>query len=165
MPSALAPSFEDAAQQRRAADLGIWIFLATEVLFFGVLFAAYAFMRLAHPTGFAAGSRLTDVVLGSANTAVLLTSSLTMALSVRAAKLGAARASATWLAATAALGILFLLIKGAEYRIDYGEQLVPAVNFAYAGADARGVELFFVMYFLATLIHALHLAIGIALVR
>ncbi len=87
--AAIAPQFDDAEQQRSASNLGIWIFLATEVLFFGVLFAAYAITRVRYPEAFAVGSRLTNITLAGINTAVLLTSSLTMALGVHAAKEGA----------------------------------------------------------------------------
>ena len=159
-----ARQFDDAQQQRIASDLGIWIFLASEMLFFGVLFAAYAFLRYRHPGAFVAGSRLTDVTLGSLNTGVLLTSSLTMALGVRAAKLGRRRALIGLLCATAALGLVFLIIKGSEYYLDYVHHLIPGPDFAYSGADAGQVELFFYLYFFATGIHALHLIIGICVV-
>ena len=159
-----ARQFDDTQQQRSASDLGIWVFLASEVLFFGALFAAYAFTRFRYPEAFAAASRLTDVALGSVNTGVLLTSSLTMALGVRAAKLGARRALIGWLAATAALGLVFLAIKGGEYYLDYMQHLVPGLNFQYAGPDSRQVELFFYLYFFTTGVHALHLVVGIGIV-
>jgi cytochrome c oxidase subunit 3 len=141
-------------------------FLASEMLFFGALFAVYAFLRYRYPEAFAAGSRLTDIALGSLNTGVLLTSSLTMALGVRAAKLGHRRALIRWLGATAALGLLFLAIKGAEYHLDYTKHLIPGLNFQYAGAgvDARQVEMFFYLYFFTTGVHAVHLIIGIGVV-
>src|SRR5689334_16259892 len=87
----VAEQFDDERQQRAAADLGMWVFLASEVLFFGVLFAVYVFVRLRHPQAFAAASRLTDILLGTLNTAALLTSSLAMALAVRSAALGLAQ--------------------------------------------------------------------------
>jgi cytochrome c oxidase subunit 3 len=160
----VAPQFDDAQQQRSASDLGIWVFLASEMLFFGALFAAYAFLRYRYPEAFAAGSRLTNIALGSLNTGVLLTSSLTMALGVRAAKLGHRRALIGWLGATAALGLVFLAIKGGEYYLDYTQHLIPGLNFQYAGADARHVEIFFYLYFFTTGVHALHLIIGIGVV-
>jgi cytochrome c oxidase subunit 3 len=162
----VARQFDDAQQQRSASDLGIWVFLASEILFFGALFAAYAFLRYRYPEAFAAASRLTNIALGSLNTGVLLTSSLTMALGVRAAKLGRGRALIGWLGATATLGLVFLAIKGAEYYLDYAEHLIPGVNFqhAAAGADARQVEMFFYLYFFTTGVHALHLIIGIGVV-
>ncbi len=159
--SALAPQFDDAEQQRTASNLGIWIFLATEILFFGVLFAAYAITRVRFPEAFAAGSRLTNLPLAGINTAVLVTSSLTMALGVHAAQHGARRALVGWLGLTVALGCAFLAIKAVEYRIDYLEHLVPSLDFRYAGPQADQVELFFYMYFFITGVHALHVLIGI----
>jgi cytochrome c oxidase subunit III len=159
--AAIAPQFDDAGQQRSAANLGIWIFLATEVLFFGVLFAGYAITRVRFPEAFAAGSRLTIVTLAGINTAVLLTSSLTMALAVYAARQGARRALVGWLYLTVALGVAFLAIKAVEYRIDYLEHLVPVLDFAYPGPQADQVQLFFYLYFFITGVHALHVLIGI----
>lgn len=159
--AAIHPQFDDAEQQRTAANLGIWLFLATEILFFGVLFAAYAITRVRFPEAFAAASRLTNLPLAGANTAVLLTSSLTMALAVHAAGHGARRATVGWLSATVALGCAFLAIKAVEYRIDYLEHLVPVLNFHHAGPDADQVELFFYMYFFITGVHALHVLIGV----
>ncbi len=159
--SALQPQFDDAHQQRESSQLGIWLFLATEVLFFGVLFAAYAITRVDHPLAFAAGSRLTNLPLASLNTAVLLTSSLTMALGVHAAQAGARRRTVAWLLATVALGTLFLAIKGVEYRIDFVENLVPGAGFGYEGPDADQVQLFFYLYYLITMVHAIHVLIGV----
>ncbi|MGI9024578.1 MAG: cytochrome c oxidase subunit 3 family protein [Burkholderiaceae bacterium] len=160
----VAQQFDDAEQQRTASDLGIWVFLASEILFFGVLFAAYTFTRLRYPEAFAAGSRLTNVTLGSINTGVLLTSSLTMALAVRSAKSGARKLTVRFLYATMALGLIFLAIKGAEYYLDYTEHLVPGFNFAYSGPHAAQVELFFYLYFFTTGVHSLHMIIGICVV-
>jgi cytochrome c oxidase subunit 3 len=159
--AAHAPQFDDAEQQRTAANLGIWIFLATEILFFGVLFAAYAITRVRFPDAFAAASRLTNLPLAGTNTAVLLTSSLTMALGVHAAQHGARRAVVGWLSLTVALGCAFLAIKAVEYRLDYLEHLVPTLDFRYAGPQADQVELFFYMYFFITAVHGLHVLIGI----
>jgi cytochrome c oxidase subunit III len=165
-PSAVivARQFHDAGQQRTASDLGIWVFLATEVLFFGALFAAYTASRVHDPEAFAIASRLTDVTLGSINTGVLLTSSLTMALAVRSAKLGLSRASIGFMCATIALGIVFLAIKGTEYYLDYTGHLVPALDFSRAGPHAGGVERFFYLYFFMTGVHSLHMIIGITAV-
>jgi cytochrome c oxidase subunit III len=159
--AAHAPQFDDAEQQRTASNLGIWIFLATEILFFGVLLAAYAITRVRYPEAFAAASRLTNLPLAGTNTAVLLTSSLTMALGVHAAAHGSRRALVGWLGLTVVLGCTFLAIKGVEYRLDYLEHLVPSLDFRYAGPQADQVELFFYMYFFITGVHALHVLIGI----
>ena len=160
----VARQFDDAEQQRRASDLGIWVFLATEVLFFGALFMAYTVSRIHHPEAFAIASRLTNVVLGSINTGLLLTSSLTMALAVRATKLGLRGASIRFMCATIALGIAFLAIKGTEYHLDYTAHLVPALDFSYPGPHAGGVEIFFYLYFFTTAVHSLHMVIGIGVV-
>jgi cytochrome c oxidase subunit 3 len=160
----VADHFADAAQQETAATLGMWVFLGTEVLFFGVLFVGYTLSRVQHPEAFVLAGQRTDVLLGSVNTAVLLTSGLTMVLAVRAGAAGWRRACATWLVLTAILGIAFLGIKGYEWRQDYLEGLVPGPRFDYSGADAAGVALFFFLYFVMTGLHALHLLIGILVV-
>jgi cytochrome c oxidase subunit III len=159
----VAEQFDDGEQQRAAADLGIWIFLASEILFFGVIFATYTITRFHYPQAFAEASRLTNIWLGTINTALLLSSSFTMALAVRAAKLGWRKSVLGWLGLTMALGTAFLIIKGTEYYLDYGQHLVPGVNFAYGGANADQVKLFFFFYFVATGVHALHMIIGVIL--
>jgi len=163
--SAMAAShFADAEQRETAATFGMWIFLATEVLFFGVLFAGYTVSRVQHAEAFILAGRHTDVLLGSINTAVLLTSSLTMALAVRAGSVGWRRSCAAWLVLTAVLGVAFLAIKGYEWHEDWLQGLVPGLRFAYSGPDAPGVELFFFLYFVMTGLHALHLTIGILVI-
>ena len=159
--TAFQPQFDDAEQQRTASNLGIWLILATEILFFGVLFAAYAITRVRFPEAFTAASRLTNLPLAGANTAVLVTSSMTMAFGVDAARRGLRRAVVGWLGMTVALGCAFLAIKAVEYRFDYVEHLVPALDFHYAGSQADQVELFFYMYFFITGVHALHVLIGV----
>ena len=154
---------EEAPREARAR-LGMWLFLATELLFFGVLFFAYALGRRHFADAFPMASRHTNVILGTANTAVLLTSSLTMAVAARAATLQHARTARNLLFATAALGVLFLVIKGAEYGLDFREHLVPGAEFAITGEGRRGAAFFFGFYFVATGLHALHLAIGIGIV-
>ena len=160
----VARQFDDAEQQRKASDLGMWVFLATEILFFGVLFTAYVATRLHDPQAFAIGSRLTNVTLGSINTGVLLTSSLMMALAVRATKLGSDRAAFGFLCATAVLGVAFLGIKFTEYVLDYHDHLVPVLDFSHPGPHAGGVENFFYLYFFMTGLHSLHMIVGIGVV-
>jgi len=146
------------------AALGMWIFLATEVMFFGVLFFAALHARLHDAAGYAAGSHLTHAWLGTINTAILLTSSLTMALGVRASGLGQHPIAARLLRATAAMGAAFLAVKAAEYSLEWRDGLVPGLRFTYAGAEAAGVASFFFLYFVMTGLHAIHLAIGIGVV-
>jgi len=160
----VAPHFETAEQQRAAASLGMWIFLTTETMFFGALFFAYAIARASFPEAFGAASRHTNLVLGTTNTAVLLTSSLCMALAARAAMQGARRATVLLLVTTAALGAAFAAIKLTEYGLDYREHLVPLLNFDFDPRYARGAFVFFGLYFTTTGLHLVHLAIGIGLV-
>lgn len=160
----LAHHFDDSKQQHDSALLGMWGFLATEVLFFGGLFAAYTVYRNLHFAGFAAASKKLDVPLGAINTAVLLTSSLTMALAVRAAQLKQRRPLVLLLAATAILGAVFLGVKAVEWRHDFHEHLIPGPNFRFDSAHFAEAQMFFVIYFLMTGLHAIHLIIGIGIV-
>src|SRR5581483_7834427 len=111
----LEKQFDDPVQQREAATLGLWLFLATEILFFGVLFASYVFCRTLYPAGFAEASRHTDMLLGSIETAVLLTSSSLVAIAVRSIKLDQRRPTVWLLTCTGLLGISFLVMHGVEY--------------------------------------------------
>lgn len=160
--SPLAHQFEDLEQQQEAASLGVWIFLATEVMFFGGLFAGYTLYRNLFPAGFEAGSHMLNVTIGAINTAVLICSSLTMALAVRAAQMGKRNVLVTFLILTIALGLAFVLIKlTLEWRHDYLEGLAPGLNFTFAGPNAKSLELFFCFYFLMTGVHALHMVLGV----
>jgi len=160
--SSVASALPQASTHRREVmEFGMWVFLTTETLFFGVLFFAYLIMRLRYADGFAAAGRHTDMLLGTLNTAVLLTSSVTMALAVAAVKLGRARLCVALLMATLALGVVFLAIKGYEYRVDYVEHLFPGQGFR--GSGPPGFETFFWLYFVMTGFHSLHLVIGVAL--
>ncbi|HET7596987.1 MAG TPA: cytochrome c oxidase subunit 3 [Burkholderiales bacterium] len=149
---------------RDTATLGMWVFLATELMFFGPLFLAYLFGRAHFPEAFAIASHHTHVGLGTANTALLLTSSYTMALAADAAGAGRGASARRFLVVTALLGAAFLAVKGVEYYEEWQEALVPHLRFAFAGPHAGGVEYFYYLYFLMTGVHALHLSIGIALV-
>jgi cytochrome c oxidase subunit III len=170
----LLHQFDDVEQQSEASMLGMWLFLATEVMFFGGLLTAFAVYRSGSPREFALTSRELNVILGCINTIVLLLSSLTMALAVRAAQLRDRKSVVALLVATMALGAVFLGIKAFEWTHDYHEHLIPGVNFevpeharprvAEEGLDPRKMELFFVLYFFMTGLHAIHLIIGIVLV-
>ncbi|HEY4068330.1 MAG TPA: cytochrome c oxidase subunit 3 [Burkholderiaceae bacterium] len=143
------------------ARFGMWVFIASEVLFFGALLVAYGAARLHAPAGFAAASRQTDLGLGTLNTALLLSSSCAIAIAAEAA--GGARwptvRRGLWIAA--ALGAGFLAVKGVEYRNEWREGLFPGPGFRVGGRAVAGAELFFAWYFVATALHALHLLIGI----
>src|SRR5262245_7386079 len=107
--------FDDMEQQYEAANLGMWVFLVTEIMFFGGLFTGYTVYRVFYPAAFAEGSHHLDIVLGAINTAVLISSSLTMALAVQSAQLGQRQALTRFLLLTIILGLVFLGIKGMEY--------------------------------------------------
>ncbi len=159
----VAEQFEDAPQQRSAATLGMWIFLATELMFFGALFFAYAIARVHAPDAFAAASRHTNIFLGTANTAILLTSSFFMALAVRSAAEGARKTTVQLLVVTAALGVVFGGVKLTEYALDYHDHLVPLVNFAFDPRYMPGARVFYGLYFATTGLHLVHLSVGVAL--
>ena len=155
----LAEQFEDAQQQLETATLGMWAFLSTEVLFFGGLFLAYTVYRHAYPADFAAGSRSTDLLYGTLNTALLLTSSLTMALAAQAASETRRRATVRWLGLTLALAAGFLVVKGFEYHEDFARNLIPGPGFARELPPRAG--LFFWLYWAMTGLHAVHVLVGI----
>jgi cytochrome c oxidase subunit 3 len=161
---ALAEQFDDLEQQRRAATFGMWVFLMTEVMLFGGMITGYTVYRFLYTAGFTEGTRHMELIVGGINTAVLLTSSLMMALAVHSAQTGQRRALTWFLAATIALGVLFIVLKGSEYWRHWEDQLVPGLRFTFAGPLSHQVELFFLFYFIMTGIHAIHLTIGVGLV-
>jgi cytochrome c oxidase subunit 3 len=158
---ALAHQFDSLDQQKEVATLGMWVFLVTEVLFFGGLFAAYCVYRTWYPDAFAAASHELIVWAGTTNTAVLITSSLTMALAVHAAQTGDRRRLMAFLAVTMLLGALFLGIKAFEYYSEFAEHHVPGFDFRFAPEHFRHAQVFFSLYFVMTGVHALHMIIGL----
>ncbi len=176
----VAHHFESLQQQRDAGTLGMWLFLGSEILFFGGIFTAYTVMRFRDPAGFHDAAQCLSARLGATNTAVLLTSSLTMALAVWAAQTGKRGALQLFLALTLLFGASFLVIKGYEWHTEYEEHLLPGQFF---GRDAAGViavkehgadewmlpekvkamEMFFIFYFTITGLHALHMIVGLAI--
>jgi cytochrome c oxidase subunit 3 len=155
----VAEQFEDAEQQYETATFGMWTFLATEVLFFGGLFMAYVVYRHAYPQAFAAGSRQTDIFFGTINTALLLTSSLTMALAVHSAREDRIKTTVRCLLLTLGLAIGFLVVKGFEYHKDLVEHLVPGANFPRTLPVPAGI--FFWLYWAMTGLHAFHVLVGV----
>jgi len=161
--SALAHQFDDLEQQSEAVTIGMWAFLITEVLFFGGLFTGYAVYRAMYPQSFAEASRHLDVVLGAVNTAVLICSSLTMALAVRAAQFSQRAALIGFLLATMLLGSVFLGVKVVEYSDKFAHHLVPGRAFTFEGSHAPQAQLFFSFYFAMTGMHAVHMIIGLGI--
>lgn len=161
--AAIQQQFDDASQQKEAATLGMWAFIATEVLFFGVLFAAYVVCRWRFPLAFVEGSAHTDFAMGTAETAILLTSGCLAAIALRQIQLDRARQSAVLLMITSALGVAFLVLHGMEYHDEFEEGLIPGIRYTQTGPDARGVELFFSLYYVITGFHSLHVLIGVVL--
>jgi cytochrome c oxidase subunit III len=161
----LAHHFEDLGQQHEAARLGRWAFLATEVMFFGGLFTGYAVYRFLYPEAFHLGSHHLDVGLGTTNTAVLIGSSLTMALAIREAQLGRRRPQVGYLIATMLLGATFLGIKAIEYHEKWIHNLMPGPSFDAAafGEEGPHARIFFSFYFVMTGLHAFHMVIGLGL--
>ena len=157
---ALQHHFDTLQQQQEASTLGMWLFLVTEVMFFGGLFMAYLLYRLWYPEAWSEGSLELDIVLGGVNTVVLILSSLTMALAVRAAQTGLPKATVTWLLLTMALGMTFLVIKFFEYKHKFELNHVPGPGFTFEGPHANQVEIFLSLYFTMTGLHALHMIIG-----
>jgi cytochrome c oxidase subunit 3 len=155
--------FDSFEQQQEASYVGMWAFLVTEVLFFGGVFMAYLVYRTASPEAFAAASGALDIRWGTINTAVLIGSSLTMALAVWAAQTGRRLPTVGFLLATLALGSTFLGIKAIEYSHKFHEHLFPGAGFEWDGPLAAGAHMFFNLYFVMTGLHALHMVIGAGL--
>lgn len=144
-----------------AARFGMWLFLSTEMLFFGGLFCAYAVFRHLNPQGFAIGGEETEILYGSLNTILLATSACTMTVAAKAGDLNARHTVRVFLGLTLALGIGFVLLKGLEYRADISDHLVPHHHFSLKNDAA---EMFWAFYWLLTGLHAIHLTIGLVLV-
>ncbi len=181
---ALQHHFENMEQQREAGTLGMWIFLVTEIMFFGGMFLAYTLYRSKFPEAFASASNHLDITLGAVNTGVLILSSLTMALAVYFTQTGKQRPQILCLVLTLALGLTFLGIKAVEYHDKYEDRLIPGhlipgrsfgPEVAHEGdhdphklhllpgASVKQVELFYWIYFAMTGMHALHMVIGAGL--
>ena len=171
-PTELQHHFADMEQQRDAASLGMWVFLGTEVMFFGGMFCAYLIYRFWYYNEFAAGSRSIDIWLGTINTVVLICSSLTVALGVRAAQLGQRKLLVILLLLTMLFGLAFLGIKGVEWYQKYEEHHIPGSTFSaddliqkYPGIhiDPSHEQIYFSLYFALTGLHALHMVIGLGI--
>jgi cytochrome c oxidase subunit 3 len=162
---ALAHHFDTLGAQNEAATLGMWVFLVTEVLFFGGALMAYSIYRSWYPDAFADASHHLDITLGAANTAVLIFSSLTMAMAVHSAQLGQRGKLLMFLVITMVLGATFLVVKGFEYHEKYVEHHIPGFGlpFDYDPRFAGAAQIFFSIYFVLTGLHALHMIIGLGI--
>jgi cytochrome c oxidase subunit III len=159
--------FEDLGQQHEASTLGMWFFIAQEILFFGGLFCTYFVYREMFPAAWKAGSHLQNWRIGAANTIILIASSLTMALAVWSAQGAKRKLTTAMLILTLVLGTAFVSVKGYEYSAHFHEGLFPGANFTYVQEKTPeltpGVELFMTFYFAMTGLHALHMIIGAGL--
>lgn len=170
---ALLDQFATEAQQRDASSLGMWIFLGTEVMFFGGLFCAYLIYRHWYFGDFGAASKSIDAVLGGSNTAVLICSSLTVVLAIRAAQTSRRTLMLAMLVLTMLFGLAFLGIKGIEYHDKFVEHHVPGASFSFEHVpipehpdeytNPRHAEIFFALYFIMTGLHALHMVVGLGI--
>jgi cytochrome c oxidase subunit 3 len=169
---ALLEQFDTIEQQKDASQFGMWVFLITEIMFFGGMFGAYLIYRNLYNPAFVIASSSIQISWGAINTGVLICSSLTMAMAVHSAALGARKLLSGFLIGTLLLGTVFLCIKGIEYYNKYEEHHVPGpnFNFNYERAEkgekvapddvARQTSIFFALYFAMTGMHALHMIIG-----
>jgi cytochrome c oxidase subunit 3 len=156
--------FDNMEQQAEASTLGMWTFLVTEIMFFGGLFMAYLVYRWQSPLGFQEASHHLNIYWGAANTAILIISSLTMALAVRAAQTSQpVRAQIGWLVSTMVLGAAFLGIKAIEYSDKFRDHIVPGPYFQWEGLYPKPAEQFYSLYFAMTGLHALHMVIGLGI--
>jgi cytochrome c oxidase subunit 3 len=162
--SHLAHHFVDSDQQFNSAKLGMWIFLVTELLFFGGLFCAYIIYRAWYPELYVAASVQLDTVMGTINTAVLITSSLTMALSIWAAQHNKQKLIIYNLIATIVLAFIFMVIKYFEYTHKFDLGIYPGEYYTYTGIAHEKANIFFSIYYMMTGLHGIHVVIGIGLI-
>jgi cytochrome c oxidase subunit 3 len=158
----LAHHFSSLDRQNEAMRLGMWLFLATEVLLFAGLFTGYSVYRYQFPLAFAECSRHLEINLGTLNTVVLITSSLTVALAIHYARTDRPRAAVVCLILTIGLALAFLGIKAVEYTAHFQERSLPGKYYAFAEVKIPGASMFFTMYFLMTGLHGLHVVAGMS---
>ncbi len=163
-PAELKHHFDDAAQQMESSTLGMWVFLLTEIMFFGGMFGGYTVYRNMYPEAFASTSHFMNVTIGAINTGVLICSSFTMVLAVRAAQLGQKKAIIMFLILTLILGCVFLGLKGVEYHEKWVEHHIPGPGFQYQDAQYfHQAQILFFLYFAMTGMHAMHMVVGAGL--
>ena len=161
---ALREQFDTPEQQKESSTFGMWVFLITEVMFFGGMFLAYTIYRNTYPYVFGKASTSLNAVIGALNTAVLLCSSYTMVMAVRSAQIGKRKALVIFLILTLLLGLTFLGVKAYEWNEKFVEHHVPGASFHFEGAAEQGpAQLFFSLYFAMTGLHALHMVVGVGI--
>jgi cytochrome c oxidase subunit 3 len=164
---ALRVQFDTEAQQKDASTLGMWIFLITEIMFFGGMFAVYTVYRNWYPEVFAIASSSLNEIIGAVNTGVLLLSSFTMVMAVRAGQLGQQKAIVMFLILTLLFGGVFLGVKAYEWNEKFEEHHIPGQAAFHLDGVAPGdqghAQLFFSIYFAMTGLHALHMVIGVGI--
>jgi cytochrome c oxidase subunit 3 len=158
---ALREPWTDLARQREAVAVGIWLFIVSEVLFFGAIFLGYGVYRSLYPEAFRIAGAQTEVFYGSVNLLLLLASSAAMTIAVDASRREMRRVTVVCLALTILLGIAFLLFKGLEYRDDIAKGLLPGAHFSLRPLQT---QLFWAFYWVMTAVHAIHLATGVVVV-
>jgi cytochrome c oxidase subunit 3 len=159
-PSHLAHHFESLEKQAHAARLGMWLFLATEVLLFTALFAAYGVYRYLYSASFAEASRHIETWIGLTNTVVLVTSSFTVATGLHFATKGKGRLTAIFFGISVLLALVFLGFKYVEYSHHFAEGQLPGRFYTYEGVRGAGASLFFTLYVLITGLHGIHVIVG-----
>jgi cytochrome c oxidase subunit III len=159
-PGILAHHFSSLSRQNEAMRLGMWLFLATEILLFAGLFTGYAVYRFQFPEAFAECSRHLELTLGTVNTLVLITSSLTVALAIHYARSNRRHAAAVCLVITILFAFAFLGIKAVEYTAHFHERSLPGKYYAFEEVKIPGAAMFFSLYFLMTGLHGLHVVAG-----
>ncbi len=162
--SRLQHHFADLQQQRESAKLGMWIFLVTEILLFGGLFCFYAIYRAWNPDIFYNAHKVLDIRLGTLNTVVLITSSLTIALAIRSIQLGNKDRSLLLLICTFLLALTFLIVKYFEYSHKFHLGQLPGKYYTYGGIEGTNPHIFFSAYFLMTGLHGIHVVAGMSLI-
>lgn len=161
---ALEEQFSSARQQKETAELGMWIFLLTELLLFSTLFVSALIIRVMHPDAATAAALHLKMWIGAVNTGVLVCSSFTMSAAIELSRVGWKKPMIYCLQATAAFGVVFIVAKGYEYWRDFAEHMTPFFSFRpYALDGDPASELFVNLYYVITSLHALHLMIGIGL--
>jgi cytochrome c oxidase subunit 3 len=159
----VAHQFDNALQQYESGNLGMWLFLLTEVMFFGGMFAAYTIYRAWYPEAFEIASSATNIPLGAFNTIVLIVSSLTMALAVQSAQLGKQKRLVWNIILTMIFGAAFLVVKYVEYSEKIGHHHFPGSSFVWETPAPREVQILFCLYFAMTGMHALHMIVGLGI--